>query len=418
MAWRIADSVTKGEIDNRTRDRVTGKIWIHGRDQPVELELTGNPHRDLAGQYLRFVNPTPKPLPDHMREGFAAEQTGVVGDMTAARKVKIPDIPKEEIVHYYKNKIPMPYHWGNCLYLEWHSTRNGRVVIEATNYELTVEPEATWEMSEDEEESQHEANARAMTNFMDDVLDAAAAAEQNDPTDDDAPQSQAEAEADAEAARMDLLNDRIRARLEKEPKANAYDYKRILAEERERLRRERGEAEPKPLSPEDEAARIEAMNDAMARSLAEEDDLDCETHPLVEECEELGMKTRDEIECNEWLPENAHREHPLHELMNGLWSGAAKLAGALNGDPGDWPPEPLFAGDVLVRLKKARGYLADAHAALDAAEAEKLCDPSWFASLRQELQAIQRETQGYINEVRYVLQDDDDDDIPFPDVPF
>lgn len=416
MAWRIADSVTKGEIDNRTRDRVTGKIWLHGRDEPIQLELTGNPHRDLAGQTLRFVNPAPKPLPENMQEGLAGEQTGVVGDMTAARKVKIPDIEDDELEYYYTNKIPMPYHWGNCLYLEWHSARNGRVVIEATGYELTIEPEAAWHMSEGEEASQQEANARAMTNFMDSILEAAAQAEQNDPTDDDSPQSQAEAEADADAARMELLNDRVRARLEKEPEANAYDYKRIMAEERERLRRERGEPEPKPLSPEEEAARIEAMNDAMARSLAEEDDLDCETHPLVEQCEELGMKTRDEIEYNEWLPENAHREHPLHELMHGLWSAAAKSAGALNGEPGDWPPDPLYAGDVLVRLKKARSYLADALAALDAAETEKLCDPGWFPPLRQELQAIQKEAQGHINEVRDVLRDDND--LPFPDVPF
>lgn len=413
MAWRITDSVIKGEIDNRTRDRVTGKIWIHGHGNPVELELTGNPHRDLAGQLLRFVNPAPKPLPDELQEGFAPEQTGVVGDMTAARKVKIPDIPEEEFKHYYVNKIPMPYHWGNCLYLEWHSARNGRVVIEATDYELTIEPEATWDMSEGEEEDQHGANARAMTNFMETLLEATAAAEQDDLGEEDAPQSQAEAEADALAARMNLLNDRVLARLEKEPEANAYDYRRIMEEERERLRRERGEPEPEPLSPEEEAARVDAMHDAMARSLAEDDDLDCEAHPLVEQCENLGMKAQDEIAYHEWLPENAHREHPLNELMHGLWSGGAKLAGALNGDPDDWPPDPLFAGDVLVRLKKARGYLADAHAALDAAEAEQLCEASWFPPIRQELEAIRKEAQGYINEVRYLLRDDEDNEVPF-----
>lgn len=417
MAWRIADSVVKGEIDNRTRDRVTGRIWIYGRDEPVELELTGNPYRDLAGQYLRFVNPAPKPLPEHLQEGFATEQTGVVGDITAARRVKILDIPDDQLEHYYKNKIPMPYHWGNCLYLEWHSARNGRVVIEATDYELTVEPEATWQMTEDEEAAQLEANGRAMVNFMNTMLEAGAAEEEfveSDDDDDDTPQSEAEAEADAEAARMDLLNDRIQARIEKEEHVDADTLGRIMEEERERLRRERGEPEPQPLSPEEEAARIEAMHDAMARTLAEEDDIECETHPLVEQCEELGMKTRHDIECNEWLPENAHHEHPLNELMHGLWSGAAKLAGALNGEVDEWPPEPLFAGDVLVRLKKARGYLADARAALDAAEAEQLCDANWFPSVRKKLQAIQRETQGYINEVRYLLRDrDDGNDVPF-----
>ena len=45
---------------------------------------------------------------------------------------------------------------------------------------------------------------------------------------------------------------------------------------------------------------------------------------------------------------------------------SAKLAGALNRGSCDeeWPPPPIFAGDTLVRLKKARGFLRDALAAL------------------------------------------------------
>jgi hypothetical protein len=184
MAWRIQDSVEHGEIDNRTPDRVTGKIWLCGMDEPVVLELTGNPWRDLAGHVLRFVNPDPKPLPEHY-QGFATEQTGVVGDITAARKVKILDIPDDQFEHYYINKIPMPYHWGNSLYLEWHSVRNGRVVIEATDYELTVEPEAAWQMSEGEEKAQHEANGRAMINFMNTMLEATAEEDASSDEDDD-----------------------------------------------------------------------------------------------------------------------------------------------------------------------------------------------------------------------------------------
>ena len=57
MAWRIDESVIRGEIDNRTRDRVTGRIWFEGRAEPVELNLTGNAWRDLAGRRLEFVNP-------------------------------------------------------------------------------------------------------------------------------------------------------------------------------------------------------------------------------------------------------------------------------------------------------------------------------------------------------------------------
>ena len=40
MAWRIADYVEYGEIDNREKGRVNGKIWLSGIDEPIILELT------------------------------------------------------------------------------------------------------------------------------------------------------------------------------------------------------------------------------------------------------------------------------------------------------------------------------------------------------------------------------------------
>jgi len=35
MALRIEQHVARGEIDNRERGRVRGRIWFGGRDQPV-----------------------------------------------------------------------------------------------------------------------------------------------------------------------------------------------------------------------------------------------------------------------------------------------------------------------------------------------------------------------------------------------
>lgn len=407
MAWRITDYVEQGEIDNRDKGRVTGQLWLNGMDEPILLKLTGNPYRDLAGQRLRFMNPKPKPMPEHIRD-FAREQTGVVGDITAARKVKIPDIPDDQFKHYHTNKIPMPYHWGNCLYLEWHSVRNGRVVIEATDYTLEVDPEATWQMSEEEETAQLEANNHAMVNFMDQLVAAAEAPEADDPEEDDAPQSEAEAEADAEAARMDLLNDRVMARLKKDENANADDYFRILEEERERLRSERGDPKPKIRSIEEEAeeiARIDAHNADFEEAMAMEGEPpELEVDPLAERCQELGNRVQDEIDENGWLPEGAQEEHPLNALQHGIWFASAKLAGALNGRGDDWPPDPLLAGDCLVRLKKARNYLKYALAGLDAAEAEKLTDPAWLPPLRLELQAILQSVNDLIDEVRDVLK--------------
>ena len=95
MAWRIDEQVVRGEIDNRTRGRVTGRIWLLGRDEPVELDLQGNPWRDLAGHVLRFNNPEPVPADLH---GLVSRQEGVTGDITASRKVKVPDVPMEEFL--------------------------------------------------------------------------------------------------------------------------------------------------------------------------------------------------------------------------------------------------------------------------------------------------------------------------------
>src|SRR6266516_2608599 len=56
MAFRIHDSVVRGEIDNRVKGIVRGKIWVEGRAEPVILELKGNAWPDLAGCLLTFTN--------------------------------------------------------------------------------------------------------------------------------------------------------------------------------------------------------------------------------------------------------------------------------------------------------------------------------------------------------------------------
>jgi hypothetical protein len=159
MAWRIEENVVRGEIDNRTFGRVHGRVWITGRSDPLILELTGNCHKDLAGCSLTFVNPAPKSDRDLT---IASDQSGVVGDMTAAQKVRV--IENFDYLEIKKGK-KSPEHMANCLYLEWFSHKNGRVVIESVDYEITVS-EPTWNLSPDDEIRQHGANADAMRSFM------------------------------------------------------------------------------------------------------------------------------------------------------------------------------------------------------------------------------------------------------------
>lgn len=411
MAWRIDESVIRGEIDSRMKGKVTGRIWLVGRDEPVIIELKGNPWRDLAGHLLRFTNPEPK---ERNLDGLGDVQRGVTGDITASRKVKVPECSMDELKEHFKAKTPFPWHWGNSLYLEWFSERNGRVVVESAHYKLDLETPATWQMSEEEEIAQRKENGNALTGFMELLTGTVAdAASEPDPAEfeDEPPQSAAEAEADAEAARMDLLMDRIQARMEREGNV-AENFERIMDEERERLRRERGEPEPEPLTPEEEeerAAWIEEMNAAAEQAL-EEDEGDSwkdveDRHPLVERTSDLGVRLHHEVDAGGWVRDAVSGEHPIYEIVHGVMSASAKMAGAFGMSlRGEWPPDSLIAGNVLVRLKKARGYLRDAISGLDAADAANLATPDWRSTTRREVDGILAEVKECIAEVRATLE--------------
>jgi hypothetical protein len=421
MAWRIDEAVIRGEIDNRVRGRVTGRIWFMGKDEPVELDLAGNAWRDLAGRRLEFTNLEPKTMD---LERFPARQTGVIGDCTASRKVKVPDIPMDQIGEYYAAKKKWTWHWGNSLYLEWFSTTNGRVMIESATYQLVITPESAWEMTPEEDEQQRRTNAEAMGNFMDRLGKAVAQAQTDKSEEPSAEEKEQEEKEQAEeeqekesntfdqgkpfteeeAEKMDaeneLLLDRIRARMDREG-ADA-DFEKILEEERERRRVERGET---PLTPEQQAERdewIAEMNRAAAESAENLDPEEAERldreHPLAERAGELSLRLLQEPEERGWLSVDAGEEHPLADLGAAVAEAGAKLAGALNGE--DWPPPVEFAANTIVRLKRARSYIDDALMAAEVCTQQKLAEPAWLAEARRELNALAHECDTLIGELR------------------
>jgi len=146
MAWRLHEYVLRGEIDNRLRGRVTGRVWLSGVDKPLELTLRGDCHPDLAGCRLTFENPapirftTPPPVP---------QQRGTTGDITAARKVRVFDLPVAEAYSLLKAGGNPPEHLANSFYLEWFNDSNGRVVIESTGYRLEIS-EPVWRFTAEE----------------------------------------------------------------------------------------------------------------------------------------------------------------------------------------------------------------------------------------------------------------------------
>ena len=164
MAFRIHDSVVRGEIDNRLKGIVRGKIWVEGRAEPVILELKGNAWPDLAGCLLTFTNPQ-RCLPHPHLDSLNHIQRGTIGDLTASRKVRVFDVPLEEALKMIRRKAKPPEHMANSLYLEWFSEANGRVVIESADYELTISaPE--WRMTPEEDAERATQAAAGMDDFM------------------------------------------------------------------------------------------------------------------------------------------------------------------------------------------------------------------------------------------------------------
>lgn len=174
MAWRPSEWVLEGELDNTQLGWTIGWVRIQGRDEPLKLKLAGNCHADLAGWKFRIVRIDP--IPDwaeaiHL-DGIATDQTGTIGDVTADQMIKHFECsPTEFIERCYGNDRPQTT-WRKCLYLEWFSHRNGRVVIQSTRLAVERLGERVFELTEVQYAEQAKQNSEEMNYFMFQIGDA------------------------------------------------------------------------------------------------------------------------------------------------------------------------------------------------------------------------------------------------------
>lgn len=164
MARRIQQSIVRGEIDNRARGCVHGRLWLAGRGEPIVLELRGNCRRDLAGCLVTFVNPRAAAAADEETD-LDALQSGVAGEITASRKVRFFDVPLEEALRITREGGAPAEHMANSLYLEWFSDANGRVVIESSDYTFNVSA-PVWTLSAEEEQEEIETSHQALRDWL------------------------------------------------------------------------------------------------------------------------------------------------------------------------------------------------------------------------------------------------------------
>jgi len=343
MAWRIEDSVVRGEIDNRTPGVTSGRVWLLGRADPLVLVLDGDCWRDLAGSSLHFTNPLPLSSSD--AQEIADDQTGLVGDMTASRKCRMLSVSEQEAERLIEEDRDVPHEWKNLLYLEWFSHINGRVIIESADYQLQVS-EHEWMMDEDAEAAQKLANLNAMRDFMAQVI-------QRRESSDEETAFSGEMDEFAWEERLkesDRLTDAYQEVLEKyidDPESErkeafvmGWDGLLDAMADRDETSDGFGDLGEEEDSFEDEEFFL---------SMDEPDDSD--DHPLQVKARELALLAMDLVQ------RDSEMDNPGGRIVSCLLQVSGKLAATLNGRNSGYEPE---TGYILAILKRCLNWLNEA----------------------------------------------------------
>ncbi len=398
MAFRIHDSVMRGEIDNRVKGIVRGKIWVEGRAEPVVLELTGNAWPDLAGCLLTFTN-RQKRIPHPHLDSLHPVQRGSIGDLTASRKVRVFDIPLEEALEMIRRKEKPPEHIANSLYLEWFSERNGRVVIESADYELTISaPE--WRMTPEEDAERAQQAAAGLGDFMGKLTEAI---EQQQRGQKGPEEEWDEHDYEKFLKESDARTDKYMELLDKYGDSDEAEEK--IAKEMGWVREDQTEEEL-----EEERRSIEEINaicEAAANEPPPEPDAHREgidwirteggdlRHPLQHRCFESAIKfwrQADEL----GLDKSADKD--LGQFIFEFQTTGAKLAGALNSIA-----RGAAFGDTsftVARLKRALDHLHKSQAGLEAVAPKELLPETMIAEARKELFEIREGILRLMDEFR------------------
>ena len=393
MAWRIHDSVIRGEIDNRTRGRITGKLWLHGATEPVELNLRGNAHADLAGCRMEFVNPAAT-IAMRTDATFSSPQIGTAGDITASRKVRVLDLPVDEWLAAKRAGKPAPEHWGNSLYIEWFSERNGRVVVEIADCEVTVsEPE--WRMSAEDEAKRAEDASQGFADFMGKLTEAVSQAEAEVPDHDE---EWDEFDHEKFMRESDARTDKYMELLEKY--GTGPDAEEIIARE---MGWDVGGADDDDADETTgwEMPDLSDIPDPVPIPLTEgvdwvRDEHGGIQHPLQKRSFEAAMAlwhAVDELDLKD-------DDEDVAEMTFKFQQTSAKLAGALNSLGYDGRRNPDLAPATVARLKRALNHLHECQAAMTRVKEKGTVPDTVIRAAESELFAVREEILRLMEEFR------------------
>jgi hypothetical protein len=409
MAWRIEDSVIRGEIDNRTKGRIMAKLWLHGEADPVLVDLTGNAMPDIAGCLFQFhQRGTTQVL--HKRAEFINHQHGTAGDVTASQRVRVPDVPLDQWMERSLRGESTPEHWANGIYIEWFSDENGRVVIELNEAVCeTSLPE--WTATEADEIERAAAAKEAFDDHMIAYDGVIAAADADAPKNHEGRWDEFEHEAflRANEARTEKYGELL------EKYGSSLEGQKIIAREmgwdwlEEELEAESETALSGGVeiwtaeSDVSDDGDDEAFDDAPLEPNPETEGRDWVRdpdgsirHPLTLKATETStklwqlVKDDDDLDGNELVSEMTFKGHMV----------AAKLAGALNSLGYSRDRNWFTAGAVVARLKRALGHLHECQAVMAQVIEQRVMSEDRLAETRDELFALREEILTLMEEFR------------------
>jgi hypothetical protein len=316
----------------------------------------------------------------------ASRQRGTAGEITAARKVRVFDIPFEEAYAMIKAGGTPAEHMANALYLEWQSDLSGSVVIESSDYRLEVS-EPAWRFTMEELAERARRTAEESSDALALEIRADGTEEKWD-----------EFRCEELLRESDARGEKYRRLLEKY--LDHPDRERIIAHEmgwtwlKEALDEEaettpvqenlddpsHGEdslpLEVEPSSPEPAREGIDWVRDERGEIV----------HPIQGRAKESLYALLDELRAA-GNPEEHH--DGLSEFVGHFMTLSAKLAGALGGIVRGWVGADT--GLTIASLKRALDVLHQALAAAGALGADAPFPAARIAHFRDELFAIREQ---------------------------
>ena len=441
MAIRLDKSIIRGEITNETQGRVTGRIWLLGKPDPIELTLTGNCLRDIAGCRLHFENPVPRH--DSAVTIVATQQTGVVGDMTASRKSRIPMVTDEEIMDYVEARLPIPTRVANCLYLEWFSDLNGRMVVESTDFKLEITT-AQWTMTAAEDALQTRESQGNFHAYLDSITggpdaeeddddDEEYAEEEDEETEDEFSSGSGSEEEETEEGislmRGETSDDgsliEVNIEAEDEEPLNEFEWEQEWREADRRAeayqeaydrykdhpQRERLIAEAMGWEPEEveefrddwqdvtESLQAQDPDEMLENAGMFTEDEEGSHHPLSRRAMDFALRLQRDAKSRGLFEGDAARDNPVLSVIVSIIALGGKLAAALDGTMHCFDPEPGF---VIAMLKRSQIPLNEALHALSSIQMTGLGKDTraWLIGARTELFDLRKDILDLMSDLR------------------